>query len=29
MEIFKQKDGKVFFEILGSQDSQVAEELTK
>jgi chromosome partitioning protein len=29
MEIFKEKDGKVFFEILGSQDSQVAEELTK
>jgi len=29
MEIFKEKDGKGFFEILGSQDSQVAEELTK
>ena len=29
MELFKVKDGKSGFDILGSQDSQVAEELTK
>ncbi|HEY8935780.1 MAG TPA: ParA family protein [Cyclobacteriaceae bacterium] len=29
MEVFKEKDGKAIFEILGSEDSQVAEELIK
>lgn len=29
MEQFKVKDGSTTFEILGSQDNQVAEELTK
>lgn len=29
MELFKVKDGNTWFDILGSQDSQVADELTK
>jgi chromosome partitioning protein len=29
MEVFKSKDGKGHFEILGSQDHQVADELAK
>ena len=29
MELFKVKDGNTWFDILGSQDGQVADELTK